>query len=76
MRGRDMQKQDVVYDFHRYRKLLAEADDETKRLALIDLLIQEQARDRLKAERVANRNTATATTIARVLGIPRAVPKA
>jgi hypothetical protein len=32
------------------RKLLAEADDEPKRLALIDLLIQEGARDKLAQE--------------------------
>jgi hypothetical protein len=38
---------DIGYDFERYRKLLAEADDEPKRLALIDLLIEEKARDRL-----------------------------
>jgi hypothetical protein len=38
---------DAGYDFDRYRKLLAEADDEPKRLALIDLLIEEKAKDRL-----------------------------
>lgn len=38
---------DPTYDFDRYRKLLAEADDEPKRLALIDLLIEEKAKDRL-----------------------------
>jgi len=67
-----MQRQDAAYDYHRYRKLLADAVDETKRLALIDLLVQERARDRLKAARAADRNAATATTIARVLGIPKA----
>ncbi len=36
------------YDFDRYRKLLVEAVDEPRRLALIDLLIRERARDRLK----------------------------
>lgn len=36
------------YDFDRYRKLLVEAVDEPRRLALIDLLIKERARDRLK----------------------------
>jgi hypothetical protein len=66
-----MQTQDAGYDFRRYRKLLAEAVDETRRLALIDLLVEERARDRLKAERAADRNAATATTIARVLGIPK-----
>jgi hypothetical protein len=77
MRGRDMQKQDAAYDFHRYRKLLAEAVNETSRLALIDLLIEERARDRLKAARAADRNTATATIISRVLGTPKGlIPKA
>jgi hypothetical protein len=71
-----MQKQDAAYDFHRYRKLLAEAVDESKRLALIDLLVEERARDRLRAERAADRNATTATTIARVLGIPKALYKA
>jgi hypothetical protein len=42
-----MGNSDAGYDFERYRKLLAEADDEPKRLALIDLLIEEKARDRL-----------------------------
>ena len=42
-----MSNPDIGYDFERYRKLLAEADDEPKRLALIDLLIEEKARDRL-----------------------------
>lgn len=36
------------YDFDHYRKLLVEAVDEPRRLALIDLLIRERARDRLK----------------------------
>src|SRR6185437_1190767 len=34
-------------DHHRYRALLRDADDEPKRLALIQLLIDERARDRL-----------------------------
>ena len=38
---------DTAYNFDRYRKLLAEADDEPKRLAFINLLIDEKARDRL-----------------------------
>ncbi len=42
-----MGNSDAGYDFDRYRKLLAEADDEPKRLALIDLLIEEKAKDRL-----------------------------
>ena len=43
-----MRNQDAGFDYHRYRKLLAEAVDEPKRLALIDLLVAERARDRLK----------------------------
>jgi hypothetical protein len=42
-----MGNSDAGYDFERYRKLLAEADDEPKRQALIDLLIEEKARDKL-----------------------------
>ena len=38
---------DATYNYDRYRKLLAEADDEAKRLAFINLLIEEKARDRL-----------------------------
>ena len=44
----ESRKLEAAYDYHRYRKLLAEAVDETKRLELIDLLIQEKARDRLE----------------------------
>jgi hypothetical protein len=38
---------DAGFDYGRYRKLLAEADNEAKRLALINLLIEEKAKDRL-----------------------------
>ena len=71
-RGREMDRQDAGFDFHRYRQLLAEADDETKRLALIDLLIKERAKERLEAQRASDRDAMTATTIARVLGTSRA----
>ena len=37
----------------RYRKLLAEATDESKRLALIELLIEEGARDQLTRDRIS-----------------------
>ena len=63
-----MCKQDGDYDYHRYRQLLAEAGDEEKRLALIALLIEEKARDRLAAERASDRAAMTAMTVARVLG--------
>jgi hypothetical protein len=42
-----MIKPDMGFDYDRYRKLLAEADDEPKRLAFINLLIDEKARDQL-----------------------------
>src|SRR5665213_3440793 len=63
---------DAGYDFNRYRKLLAEAVDEQKRLAFIDLLVEERARDQLEAQRLADRKAMTATVIAQVLGAPRA----
>jgi hypothetical protein len=67
-----MGKEDAGFDFNRYRQLLAEADDETKRLAFIDLLIEERAKERLEAQRALDRDAMTATTIARVLGTSRA----
>jgi hypothetical protein len=67
-----MRKQDAGFDFDRYRQLLAEAVDEKKRLALIDLLIEERAMDRLEAQRASDRDTMTATTIAKILGTSRA----
>jgi hypothetical protein len=41
---------DAAYNFDRYRKLLAEANDESKRLAFINLLIEEKAKDRLAGQ--------------------------
>ena len=38
---------DAGFDYDRYRKLLAEASSETKRLAFINLLIEEKAKDKL-----------------------------
>jgi len=38
---------DAGFDYDRYRRLLAEADNEAKRLAFINLLIEEKAKDRL-----------------------------
>jgi hypothetical protein len=66
--GREMRNQDVEFDFRRYRQLLAEAVDEPKRLALIDLLIEERARERLEAQRASDRDAMTLTTIAKILG--------
>jgi hypothetical protein len=63
-----MDKQETGYDYDRYRQLLAEADDEAKRLELIEIMIRENARDRLEAQQTADRVAMTAITVARVLG--------
>ncbi|WMT78793.1 hypothetical protein [Bradyrhizobium sp. Ash2021] len=63
-----MSKPEAGYDYHRYRKLLAEAVDDSKRLELIDLLIQEKARDRLEAQRTSDRVAMTTITVAKILG--------
>jgi hypothetical protein len=63
-----MRQQGVGFDYHRYRQLLAEAIDEEKRLELINILIEERARDRLAAERASDRAAKTAATIANVIG--------
>ena len=66
-----MRKPDLEFDIDRYRKLLAEATDEKKRLALIELLIEERAMERLEAARFSEQDAATAATIIRVLGISK-----
>jgi hypothetical protein len=66
-----MRKQEVKFDYHRYRQLLAEAVDESKRLELINILIEERARDRLAAQRTSDRAAMTAATIANVLNAQR-----
>ena len=63
-----MDEQETGYDHNRYRRLLAEAVDETKRLELIDLMIKENARERLEAQRMSDRMAMTVVTVARVLG--------
>jgi hypothetical protein len=63
-----MSKQEAGYDYHRYKKLLAEAVDDSKRLELIDLMIKEGARDRLEAQRTSDRVAMTAVTVAKILG--------
>ncbi len=63
-----MGKHEAGYDYTRYRKLLAEAVDEKKRLELIDLMIKEKARDRLQEERMSDRVAMTTATVARILG--------
>lgn len=67
LRGVSVRKQDTGFDYHRYHRLLTEAVDDGKRQALIDLLIQEKARDRLAAQRASDRAAMTAQTIATVL---------
>ena len=52
-----MAKSDAGYDYDRYRQLLAEADDESKRMAFIDLLIEEKARDKLAVQAMRARLT-------------------
>ena len=42
-----MSKPDAGFDYDRYRKLLVEATDEPKRLAFINLLVDEKAKDSL-----------------------------
>src|ERR1700744_4225193 len=41
----DSGKSSAGFDYDRYRKLLAEANDEPKRLAFINILIEEKAKD-------------------------------
>jgi hypothetical protein len=65
-----MIQQDAEFDFDRYRRLLAEAIDENKRLAFIDLLIKERARERLQAQRMSDRVAITVATITSVLASP------
>lgn len=59
---------DAGYDYTRYRKLLAEAVDEKKRVELIDMLIKEKARDRLEAQRMSDRVAMTQATVSNILG--------
>ena len=62
-----MTKPDLGFEVDRYRKLLAEVTDEEKRLAPIELLIEEQAKEQLGAQRSSEKEAVTTTTIARVL---------
>ena len=63
-----MDDQETTYDYKRYKLLLAEAVDETRRLELIDIMIRENARERLEAQRMSDRAAITAVTVAKVLG--------
>lgn len=62
-----MAEQHAEFDYGRYRRLLAEAVDDRKRLAFIDLLIEERARERLEAQRASDRVAMTLATITTVL---------
>jgi hypothetical protein len=66
-----MREREVLFDYGRYQRLLVEAVDEKKRLALIQLLIEERAMDRLAAQQASDRAAMTASTVARVLGAQR-----
>jgi len=66
-----MRQQDFGFDYHRYKQLLTEAVDEKRRWALINLLIEERAKERLAAQRASDRAAMTATSIAAVLGRAR-----
>jgi hypothetical protein len=68
---REHMRPDPGFDVDRYRKLLAEAVDETKRLALINLLIEERAKERLEEQVAANRAAITVQTITAVVSISR-----
>jgi hypothetical protein len=67
-----MRNIEANYDYQRYKQLLTEAVDEESRLALIELLIDEGARDQLEAQLACERAAMTASTIARMLSTPRA----
>lgn len=66
-----MRNPEMGFDYHRYRQLLADATDDDKRLELINILIEEQAKDRLAAQIASDRAAVTASTIARMLGSPQ-----
>lgn len=66
-----MSDEDTAYNFDRYRRLLAEANNETKRLAFIKLLIEERARDRLISHTLRGRISGLDKTEAHAHGRPR-----
>jgi len=66
-----MSCEDTAYNFDRYRRLLAEADDEPKRLAFINLLIAEKARERLASHMLRSRLSGLDRTGALPQGRPR-----
>ncbi|WP_291861630.1 hypothetical protein [Bradyrhizobium sp.] len=66
-----MSKQDTGFDYHRYRTLLAEAVDEPSRMAFIELLIEEHAKERLRTHTTSERLAITAKAVAGILGTSR-----
>lgn len=66
----EMRTVDPGFDIDRYRRLLAEANDEASRLALIDLLIEENARDRLAAADAHRQAMQQAEAIRRLIEHP------
>lgn len=62
-----MPGQHAEFDYGRYRRLLAEAVDDRKRLAFINLLIEERARERLEAQLASDWVAMTLATITTVL---------
>jgi hypothetical protein len=60
-----MTKPDAGFDYDRFHQLLAEATDEPKRLALIDILIDEKAKE----------NLARQSLRARLLGMGLTTPR-
>ena len=68
---RAMSGSDAGYNFDRYRRLLAEADDEPKRMAFIQLLIQERAKDRLAEQSLRTRLSGLGLKISPGVDAPR-----
>jgi len=66
-----MRKHETGFDYLRYRQLLVDAVDDEKRLALINILIEERAKDKLAAQIASDRAAMTASTISKVLRTSR-----
>ncbi len=66
-----MRHEDLGFDYHRYRQLLAEAVDEKRSLELINLLIEERAKERLAAQRASDHATMMATAVGALLNNAR-----
>jgi hypothetical protein len=58
------------FDIDRYRRLLSHADDDASRRALIDLLIEENARERLAADDAQRRAMLQSEAIRRLIHQP------